>query len=141
MSGLYKQAINEDEKYSFIKCYFWCSYKFCAVIKANFEVYMCSSPKPRTKVKGKSATSASFLSSMSAESRQRFTERANIAQERRDNIKLAEKAKISSDKNHLRTKKTSAKVKAPKRSSYWLLTISVKALFNLLFFRKTGASQ
>ena len=114
---------------------------FAPLIKANFEVYMCSSPKPRTKVKGKSATSASFLSSMSAESRQRFTERANIAQERRDNIKMAEKAKISSDKNHLRTKKASTKIKAPKRSSYWLLTISVKELFNLLFFRKTGASQ
>ena len=102
---------------------------------------MCSSPKPRTKVKGKSATSASFLSSMSAESRQRFTERANIAQERRDNIKIAEKAKISSDKNHLRAKKVSTKIKSSKRSSYWLLTISVKELFNLLFFRKTGACQ
>ena len=72
---------------------------------------------------------------------QRFTERANIAQERRDNIKIAEKAKISSDKNHLRAKKASTKIKASKRSSYWLLTISVKELFNLLFFRKTGASQ
>ena len=114
---------------------------FAPLIKAIFEVSMCSSPKPRTKVKGKSATSASFLSSMSAKSRQRFTERANIAQERRDNIKMAEKAKISSDKNHLRTKQTSTKIKAPKRSNYWLLTISVKELFNLLPFRKTDTNQ
>tara|TARA_R110001583_G_scaffold15221_1_gene62867 strand:+ start:233 stop:469 length:237 start_codon:yes stop_codon:yes gene_type:complete len=78
---------------------------------------------------------------MSAESRQRFTERANIAQERRDNIKMAGKAKVSSDKNHLRTKKASTKIKSSKRSSYWLLTISVKELFNLLFFRKAAASK
>lgn len=86
------------------------------------------------KAKGKSASSASILSSMSAESRQRFTERANIAQERRDNIKKAEKVKLSLHKSHIRTPNASVKVEATKRLNYWWLSISLKELFNLLFF-------
>ena len=101
-----------------------------------FEVNMCSSPKPRTKIKGKSASSASILSSMSAESRQRFTERANSAQERRDNIKMAEKAKTPLDKSQLGRKNNFTKITASKRSNYWWLTISVKTLFKLLFLEK-----
>jgi len=101
---------------------------------------MCSSPKPRTKVKGKSTSSASFLSSMSVESRQSFTQRANIAQDRRDKIEIAEKATNSSDKTHLRTKKISLKKKTPKRLSYWLLEASAKEIFKLLFVRKPEKS-
>ena len=93
---------------------------------------MCSSPKPRMKAKGKSASSASILSSMSAESRQRFTERANTAQERRDNIKKAEKVKLSLHQNQIRPQSTPLKVEATKRLNYWWLSISLKELFNLL---------
>ena len=54
---------------------------------------MCSTPRPRTKLTEKKAISVSFLSSMSTETRRRFTEQANIAQVRRDKIKIAEKNK------------------------------------------------
>jgi hypothetical protein len=95
---------------------------------------MCSSPKPRMKAKGKSASSASILSSMSAESRQRFTERANVAQERRDNIKKAEKVKRTLHQSHIRSQSAPVNIEATKRLNYWWLSISLKELFNLLFF-------
>ena len=91
---------------------------------------MCSSPKPRMKAKGKSNSSASILSSMSAESRQRFTERANVAQERRDNIKKAEKVKRTLHQSHIRSQGTPVKIEATKHLSYWWLLINLKDLLN-----------
>jgi hypothetical protein len=91
---------------------------------------MCSSPKPRMKAKGKSNSSASILSSMSAESRQRFTERANVAQERRDHIKKAEKVKRTLHQSHIRSQGTPVKIEATKRLSYWWLSINLKDLLN-----------
>lgn len=91
---------------------------------------MCSSPKPRMKAKGKSNSSASILSSMSAESRQRFTERANVAQERRDHIKKAEKVKRTLHQSHIRSQGTPVKIEATKHLSYWWLLINLKDLLN-----------
>ena len=51
-------------------------------------VNMCSTPRPRTKVKGKAGSSGSILSTMSSEARSSFTERANAAQERRHQISI-----------------------------------------------------
>ena len=47
---------------------------------------MCSTPRPKTKVKGKSGASGSLLSNMSPDARSSFAQRANAAQERRDQI-------------------------------------------------------
>ncbi|WP_441002580.1 hypothetical protein [Pseudocolwellia agarivorans] len=54
---------------------------------------MCSSPKPKTKAKGKKSGGGSILANISSESRSRFSERANAAQDRRDEMKAAHKQK------------------------------------------------
>lgn len=102
---------------------------------------MCSSPKPRTKVKGKSITSASFLSSMSKESRQRFTERANSAQDRREKNKIAEKAKNLTRKTSVIKSKKTSKTNVDKSYSYWFTTASFKEICVLLFFGQSESSK
>lgn len=98
---------------------------------------MCSSPKPKTKVKGKKLMGGSILSNVSTEGRSGFSERANLAQERRDQLKLKEKQKAL----HLQTihKKNEKRLLKNKQSrlSYWLLSASLKEIIQLLFLGKT----
>ncbi|WP_077337853.1 hypothetical protein [Pseudocolwellia agarivorans] len=100
---------------------------------------MCSSPKPKTQVKGTKSvgSSGSILSSISTESRIRFSERANLAQERRDQIKLEEKQKaLRLQAIHKKNEKRLLKNKQS-RLSYWLLSASLKEIIQLLFLGKT----
>lgn len=98
---------------------------------------MCSTPRPKTKVKGKAGISGSFLSNMSPEARSRFAERANIAQERRHQLAMKEQQNNRQLNAPLRTTKKIAKPKDKKSSSsltYWLFNASLKDLFFMLFF-------
>lgn len=119
------------------------------IIGANFElktfnvlgnvlgVNMCSTPRPKTKVKGKAGSSGSLLSNMSAEARNRFAERANVAQERRYQIALKTQQKKRQRNTPIRTAKkvmSRAATKSPSNLSYWLLNASLKEVFIMLFF-------
>jgi len=101
---------------------------------------MCSTPRPKTRTKGKSRASGSLLSSMSSEARSRFAERANLAQERRHQIAITVQ-KETNQWNH--TTKTSRKAinqtikKSQRNLSYWLVSASIKDIFLTLFFGKS----
>ena len=104
---------------------------------------MCSTPRPKTKVKGKSGTSGSLLSNISAEKRRRFAERANSAQERRHQIAMNIQKSPSLlntpiDSNSLEV--VSKHQKKQKDLSYWLVSASLKEIFILLFFGKSKHS-
>lgn len=101
---------------------------------------MCSTPRPRAKVAGKSVSSASILSSMSTESRRRFTEQANIAQERRDKINIAEKNQRISNKASSKAISKSVKKKASKGLRYWLVSASLREILARLFFSRSKAT-
>lgn len=103
-------------------------------------VNMCSTPRPKTKVKGKAGTSGGLLSNMSAETRSRFAQRANAAQERRDQIAI----KAQQNSRHLNASiRTSKKAnnqiakKSQNSLSYWLISASLKEVFMMLFFDKS----
>ncbi|MCI2284414.1 hypothetical protein L3081_14760 [Colwellia sp. MSW7] len=104
---------------------------------------MCSTPKPKTKVKGKTAGGGSLLSTMSTEARSRFAERANIAQERRDNIALKRQQEKRQhalvSKGVKKVASNSAKIPETQQRnlSYWFFKASVKDLFVMLFFGKS----
>ena len=98
---------------------------------------MCSSPRPKTKVKGKAGISGSLLSNISPEARSRFTERANIAQERRAQLKKkAQQKKAQLETSAIINNKTlNRATKKPQRKlSYWLFNASLKEIFMSLFF-------
>ena len=96
---------------------------------------MCSTPRPKTTVKGKTISSGSILSSMSSETRTRFAERANAAQERRYQIavKAQQKQRENSRKNTNKTSNYVAK-KQQHGFSYWLFNANLKDVFTMLFF-------
>lgn len=97
---------------------------------------MCSTPRPKTKVKGKASSSGSILSSMNSEARTRFAERANMAQERRDQIAVnAQQKKQQRDTSRKSTNKTpSHSAKKQQHSfSYWLFNANLKDVFTMLF--------
>ena len=99
--------------------------------------YMCSTPRPRRKVNTKSVPSGTILSNMSANARSRFAQRANMAQERRDQIAIKTrqtKNQITSDQRS--TKKVANTIihKSPHSFSYWLLNASLKEVFVMIFF-------
>jgi len=112
----------------------------CLTPKIITELNMCSTPRPRTKVAGKKATSTSFLSCMSTDARRRFTEQANIAQVRRDKIRSAKRNQNITNNTSTKIKNKIIKENAPKRLSYWLLTASLKEIANLLFFGSSKAN-
>lgn len=100
---------------------------------------MCSTPRPKTAVKGKPGSSGSLLSTMSPEVRSRFAERANVAQERRHQIAM--KAKQNNRQLNFSVKKSArAANRIPKKSqsnlNYWLVSASLKEVFMMLFFGK-----
>lgn len=97
---------------------------------------MCSTPRPRGKAKGASGAAGSILSTMDQDARKRFTERANRAQEQRD-----EKALIAKTKRNelINTKALAQKVaKKPLKTwqqhlHYWLFIASLKDILNVFF--------
>tara|TARA_R110001583_G_scaffold39134_10_gene125719 strand:- start:30 stop:344 length:315 start_codon:yes stop_codon:yes gene_type:complete len=101
---------------------------------------MCSTPRPKKKVKGKASLNGSLLSNMSPEARSRFAERANVAQERRHEISLKEK---QHNRQFNASVKKSAKAvnriakKSQKSLMYWLASASLKEVFIMLFFGKS----
>ena len=50
------------------------------------------------------------------------------------NIKKAEKVKRTLHQSHIRSQSAPVNIEATKRLNYWWLSISLKELFNLLFF-------
>ena len=94
----------------------------------------------KKRVKGKSATSGSLLSTMSSESRHRFAERANSAQERRHEIAINLKKSSFTLTNPMDSKElygvTRHKNKQ-KNFRYWLVSASLKEILILLFFGKS----
>lgn len=101
---------------------------------------MCSTPRPRTAVKGKAGISGSLLSNMSPEARSRFAERANVAQERRHQIALKAQQNNRQLNTSLRAPKKAVNRIAKKSQnnlSYWLVSASLKEIFMMLFFGKS----
>ncbi len=96
---------------------------------------MCSTPRPKTKVKGKSGISGGVLSNMNPDARSRFAERANIAQERRHKIMMKEQQKKRPDNSVRLDKKVKNTSDRNMRNSlsYWLLNASMKDILILLF--------
>ncbi len=103
---------------------------------------MCSTPKPKQKVKGKTSTNVvSILSEMNSEKRKQFAERANEASERREVKKqevILEQIQIDQNKDHASlTKNTMTK----KPWHYWLINASFSEIFHTLFHRKNPIKQ
>lgn len=100
---------------------------------------MCSTPRPKRIVKGRAGVSGSLLSNISSESRGRFANRANVADERRYQIALREKQRNIERKNTTSSKKMVSKksIKAQNNWSYWLVNASLKEIFYMLFFGKS----
>jgi hypothetical protein len=96
---------------------------------------MCSTPRPKKKVKGKSGSSGGVLSNMNPDARRRFAERANIAQERRHKIMMEEQQKKRLDNPVRLDKKVKNFSDRNMRNSlsYWLLNASMKDILILLF--------
>ncbi|MDO6508129.1 hypothetical protein Q4506_14255 [Colwellia sp. 4_MG-2023] len=98
---------------------------------------MCSTPRPKTRVKGKAGSSDSVLSNLSVESRSLFAERANIAQERRHQMAMKQRNDQRQHDASIKkvTKAVNSDVNNSQNSlSYWLLKANLKDLFIMLFF-------
>lgn len=98
---------------------------------------MCSTPKPKRKIKAKTANSSvGILSSMSSEKRLRFAERANQASDRRIEAQQL-KREAQNRINKLKVKKPhplNVKTKTNKNQSwlYWLLNAPFSELMRKL---------
>ena len=103
---------------------------------------MCSTPRPKRKVKvASSSAGGTILSGLSAQKRAEFVQRANSADERRFQLqqkKMEEKKRLHLVTSH-RLKKTNKKQlkKSSKNWSYWLVDASIKDLFMMLFLGKS----
>lgn len=97
---------------------------------------MCSSPKPKARAKGKKGNGGGVLSSMSAQERSRFSERANLAQERRHQLKIKQKQQ----KLHQQARDNRVNITPIKKQSvsfgHWFLNASLKDVFNVLVLGK-----
>jgi len=92
---------------------------------------MCSTPKPKRKVKAKVTNdSVGILSSMSSKKRQSFAKRANQASERRIEIEKLKSIKNKSiNKQNIKTN-TKKKTKTVSSWLYKLLNTSVSDITN-----------
>jgi hypothetical protein len=90
---------------------------------------MCSTPKPKQKVKGKSVTNVvSILASLDGEARKKFAQRANQAYEHRCEVKAQEQAPRNTPI------KSQKKTKRLQRSwLYWLLSASITEILSRFF--------
>ena len=98
---------------------------------------MCSTPRPKTKVTGKSGTSGSLLSTLSAEARSNFSKRANAAQDRRDQLSMkSEQAKHQHNASITSTKKTNNRpfIQTKNNFSYWLFNANINEIITMLLF-------
>ena len=95
---------------------------------------MCSTPKPKTAIKGKQANSETLLSNMSTEARKRFAERANKAQDKRNEQR---------DRGNQRTvtvpitqsyKMTQLHQYSDNSRAYWLLHANLKDILCWILF-------
>lgn len=97
---------------------------------------MCSTPKPKQKIKGKTSSNVvSILSQMNAEQREQFAERANKASERREVQKqkaILEQTQIDQNKAHTSLKKNTM---AGKPWHYWLISASFSEVFQTLLHK------
>lgn len=94
---------------------------------------MCSTPRPKSAIKGKVRSSGTILSNCSAEARSRFAQRANAAQERREQVKAKEQV-IQRKTARLKMNKRNTKpVHKPTGLSYWLFHASVKEILLTVF--------
>ncbi|TWX64778.1 hypothetical protein ESZ36_18975 [Colwellia demingiae] len=98
---------------------------------------MCSTPKPKKKVKGKNSTNVvSILSQMDAEKRKQFAERANEASERREVKKqeaIFQQVQLNLNKGHASLKISTM---TSKPWHYWLISASFSEIFHTLFHKK-----
>jgi len=94
---------------------------------------MCSTPRPRGKVTAKAAYSGSLLSKLSAEARLNFSNRANIADEKRCKKNVANEKTHHDKKRHLKSKINKMN-KVNKNWRYWLVKASFKEIITVLFF-------
>lgn len=97
---------------------------------------MCSTPKPKRKIKAKTThSSIGILSAMSSENRQRFAKRANQANDRRLEIKKLQQEELTRV-NNLKVKSINKNEKAKTNKTqswlYWLLNASVSDLVRSL---------
>lgn len=92
---------------------------------------MCSSPKPKTGIKGKKAKNTSGLASLSPEARTRFTQKANEAQERRYKLQQ-EKAKERANRTPP-TQVNKISTKNEHTLSYWLFSANIKEVIHTVF--------
>ncbi len=98
---------------------------------------MCSTPKPKQKIKGKTSNNVvSILSQMNAEKRKQFAKCANEASERREIQKqkaILEQIQVEQDKAHVSLKKNTM---TSKPWHYWLISASFSEVFHTLLDRK-----
>ena len=98
---------------------------------------MCSTPKPKQKVKGKTSTNVvSILSQMNAEKRKQFAERANEASDRREVKKqeaILQQVQLGRNKAHAALKKNTM---TSKPWHYWLINASFSEVFHALLHKK-----
>ena len=97
---------------------------------------MCSTPKPKQKMKGKTSSNViSILSQMNAEQRKQFAERANAASERRE----IEEQKAILNQTQIEQTIDQASLKENDMTSkpwhYWLTSASFSEIFQMLFHK------
>jgi len=105
---------------------------------------MCSTPRPKRKVKIASAAmaSGSILSGLDAQKRAQFVQRANNADERRQKLAMQNKQKSQQQAAHskkltlVHSPQTPSNLKT-KGWSYWLLDASFKEIFMHFFLGKS----
>ncbi|MBL4909713.1 MAG: hypothetical protein JKX78_06780 [Alteromonadaceae bacterium] len=101
---------------------------------------MCSTPRPKRKIKSASTgtVSGTMLSNLSAQNRADFVKRANSADDRRHQIQqqIAEKKQALSFVGHNVKKVIKNKKVSTKNWSYWLVDASIKEIFMMLFLGK-----
>lgn len=98
---------------------------------------MCSTPKPKQKIKGKTSNNVvSILSQMNAEQRKLFTERANEASERREVKKqkaILAQSQVDQNKDNVSLQKNTM---TSKPWYYWLISASFSEIFHTLLHKK-----
>jgi hypothetical protein len=101
---------------------------------------MCSTPRPKTTVKAKVASSGAILSAMNSTARARFAERANAAQERREQLAIKTRQSNKKLENISTTTKKIANSSLKKHSNnfrYWIFSASLKEIFTFLFLGRS----
>jgi len=97
---------------------------------------MCSTPKPKRKVKAKTTNdSVGFLSAISSEKRRTFAKRANIASKRRAEIiklKQTELTCVANLKTNHISRDNKAKTNTTQSWLYWLFNTSITELIRSL---------